>query len=80
MTEEIVQELSHIFPEKSLLTLEDVCTSLECDEQTIYNWAKRSDPKRQPPRIMVGKKLRFPKRDFVRWLVEEQAMGAFCGV
>jgi len=37
---------------------------------------KRSDPKKRPPKLIVGKEVRFPKREFMRWLVQEQASGA----
>jgi len=68
----VVQEMSSIFPDKALLTVDDVCKSLECDERTVYNWSKRQNPKRRPPRILVGRDVRFPKRTFLLWFAEEQ--------
>lgn len=58
---------------KQFLTVEDVCTLLECSPKVIYNWTKRSDAKKRPPRIIVGKSIRFPKSEFLRWLMNEQA-------
>jgi predicted DNA-binding transcriptional regulator AlpA len=71
MSDLLLQEVNERFPEKAFLTLSEVAQFLDCSENVIYNWTKRSDPKRRPPRIIVGKTLRFPKRDLVRWLVEE---------
>lgn len=72
MSEDMVEEIGKVFPEKALLTIEDICKSLECDMQTVYNWNKRQSPKRRPPRILVGKAIRFPKRLFVLWFLQEQ--------
>ena len=69
---ELIQEIGTIFPEKALLTAEDISKALECEVQTIHNWSKRSNPKRRPPRIIVGKEVRFPKKHFLLWFAEEQ--------
>ena len=68
----LMQEIDALFPGKIFLTLEDVANLLSCSPKVIYNWTKRSNPIRRPPRLLVGKELRFPKREFVRWLSEEQ--------
>ncbi len=72
MFETLLAEVNRCFPDKGMLTVEEICKFLECDRQTVYNWVKRTDCRRQPPRIVVGKGLRFPTREFVRWLTEEQ--------
>ena len=76
MYEALIEDMDRLFPNKSFLTIEEVCEFLVCDRETIYNWSKRNDPKRQPPRLMIGKTLRFPKKDFVRWLTEVQLRGS----
>jgi NADPH-dependent ferric siderophore reductase len=68
----LLEEAEEQFPKKSVLTMEDIASYLECDPKIIYNWTRRSDPSRRPPKIIVGKQLRFPKRDFFRWLAAEQ--------
>lgn len=73
MSKEFVQELDEIFKGKPFLTVEDVTSLLSCEDTTIQNWCKRSDPQRRPPRIFIGKEVRFPKRDFLRWLASEAA-------
>jgi len=72
MTDTLTQEIDEIFKGKPFLTLGDVSQLLGCDVQIVHNWTRRSDPRKRPPRIMVGKELRFPRREFVRWLVTEQ--------
>lgn len=71
MFESLLQEVNEQYQNKAFLTMEEVAQFLNCGEQVIYNWSKRPDPKRRPPRLMVGKSIRFPKRDFVRWLADE---------
>ena len=79
MYETILEEINRIFPQKGILTLEEVCKFLECDRETVYNWSRRSDPKRQPPRLKIGKALRFPAKELAKWLVEEQVRGGLEG-
>lgn len=73
MLESLMEEVNRLFPDKGLLSLDEVCKLLECERHTVYNWTKRSKPKKRPPRIIVGKSIRFPKKDFVIWLVNEQS-------
>lgn len=77
MMEALVAESGDIFPGKAFLTIEDVKELLSCNESTIYNWSRRSDPRRRPPRLMVGKSLRFPKQQFLKWLATELKMEPF---
>ncbi len=75
MFESLLHEVEQMFPSNAFLTVEDVTKLLKCSEKVIYNWSKRPDPKRRPPRLMVGKEVRFPKKDFIRWLAEELVLG-----
>lgn len=72
MEEAIIQELESLFDLKIFLTMEDITSLLNCKPTVVYNWIKRPDPKKRPPRIMVGKSMRFPKKSFIRWLIKEQ--------
>lgn len=72
MSEESLQEIDRIFPNKMYLTMNDVTTLLECTPNVVYNWIKRSDSKKRPPRVFVGTEMRFPKYKFIQWLEREQ--------
>ena len=72
-TVDLLQEIDSLFPDKVFLTLAEVANLLNCPDKVIYNWTKRSNPKKRPPRIIVGKELRFPKRELARWLMQEQS-------
>lgn len=72
MEEALILEFESRFAGKVFLTLTDLTQLLECSEKVIYNWTKRADASRRPPRIVVGKSIRFPKREFARWLAAEQ--------
>jgi predicted DNA-binding transcriptional regulator AlpA len=74
--EALLEEVNRLYPAKGLLTLDEVCNFLECERQVVYNWSKRSEPKKRPPRILVGREVRFPKKDFVKWLALEQGGGS----
>jgi len=75
MLESLMQEVEQLFPSNAFLTVEEVTKLLKCSENVIYNWNKRPNPKRRPPRLMVGKQVRFPKKEFVRWLADELVLG-----
>lgn len=72
MIEELKTEVDSKFPGKSFLSPEDIAEFLGCSTQVVYNWTRRTDVKRRPPRIIVGKAVRFPKLEFLKWLVQEQ--------
>ena len=72
MLDSIIEELSEKYKEKSFLSLGDVCDLLGCERNAVYNWTKRADPQRRPPRILVGREIRFPKKEFLKWLCREQ--------
>lgn len=70
--EELQKEIDQLFINKAFLTPADVMELLSCNESVIQSWSKRNDSEKRPPRIIVGKSVRFPKKDFIRWLVSEQ--------
>jgi len=72
MDESVVSSLEELFQGKSLLTIKDICLGLGCAETVVYNWMKRADATRRPPKLRVGQELRFPRTPFVRWLAKEQ--------
>lgn len=71
MFDSLLKDVDSLFKDKAFLTLDDVAQLLSCEKKVIYNWTKRPDPKRRPPRLSVGKSFRFPKTDFLKWLVNE---------
>lgn len=75
MYESLLQSADDLFPDKAFLTIEDVAKFLDCEEQVIHHWTKRPNIQKRPPRLMVGKTTRFPKKDFVRWLSSELISG-----
>ena len=72
MYQSLLESADLRFPNKAVLTAEEIAQILECEAQIIYNWVRRSDRSRRPPRLIVGKDVRFPKRDFFKWLAEDQ--------
>lgn len=75
MYESMLEEFDRIFPNKALLTKEEVAEALGCQVSVVYNWIRKIDPARRAPAFMVGKDVRIPKRPFVRWFVDEQFLG-----
>jgi len=51
--------------DRKLLTLRDLAAELDVPISTIYNWRIRG---RGPRGIMVGRSLRFRRRDVEEWL------------
>lgn len=72
MENEIIQELNQKYQNRPFLTLEEVAEVLGCSKKVVYNWTRRTDPKKRPPRLTIGKTVRFPKVAFVQWLIEQQ--------
>lgn len=66
------RSLDESLPKKSFLSIADICESLTCEESVVYNWNKRSDPARRPRRVKVGKEVRYPRTEFIVFLVKEQ--------
>lgn len=71
MTESIFEDLDQNLRQKAMLTVSDIAKILDCPEVVVYNWNKRPEKDRRPPSLRVGKELRFPKREFFRWLAKE---------
>ena len=72
MDEALTQVFEQAFEGKHFLSAIEIAEFLNCSPKVIYNWMKRSDPNRRPPRFRFGQETRFPKKEFVKWLVEEQ--------
>ena len=64
----IYEDFDRVFHDKIMLSVEDICNYLGCDPQTIYNWTAR---KNKPPRLQIGKNVRYPKKEFVKWFLTE---------
>ena len=73
MIETLEKEVNEKFPGKIFLTIQEAAELLGCKEMVIYNWTRRPNPKRRPPKIIVGKSIRFPRKAFLGWLVGEQS-------
>ena len=74
MSDLITKEFGDVYPDRAFLTLEDVAQLLGCSRRVVYNWTRRKDPEARPPRIIVGKTIRFPKVAFIQWLLKEQGV------
>ena len=72
MIDALEKEVNEKFPGKVFLTIQEASELLGCNEMVIYNWTRRPNPKKRPPKIVVGKSIRFPKRAFLDWLVGDQ--------
>jgi hypothetical protein len=73
MYDALLAGAERLFPNREVLTKEELAQVLECDPKVIYNWVKRSDPAKRPPRLILGNDIKFPKREFLKWVVENQA-------
>ncbi len=73
MYETLVAEFEDLFPKRAFLTKAEICEVLSCLPRVVESWCERTDPARRPPRLVIGREVRFPKRDFVKWLVREQS-------
>jgi hypothetical protein len=76
MFDSLLKDVEVLTKDKAFLTVEDIATILNCEPKVIYNWTKRPNPKKRPPKLCIGKSLRFPKTEFVRWLANEGSEGA----
>jgi len=73
MDDSFIESLEELFRDKLLLTVQDICQGLGCAETVVYNWMKRADADRRPPKLRVGQEMKFPRGPFVRWLAKEQS-------
>lgn len=72
MFESLLILANQLFPNREVLTKEELAQVLECDPKVIYNWVKRQDASKRPPRLLLGNELKYPKREFLKWVVENQ--------
>ena len=75
MYESLLDEANRLFPNKGVLSIEEIAQVLDCETVVIYNWTRRSNPDRRPPRLLIGRGFRFTKKEFFKWLSEIQATG-----
>lgn len=71
MFETLLNDAGPLLQNKAFLTIDDVAQLLNCEKKVVYNWTKRADPARRPPKFAVGKSFRFPKTELLRWLAKE---------
>jgi phage terminase Nu1 subunit (DNA packaging protein) len=76
MVQEIILTFEELFPKKAFLTVEDLRLILDCSPQVIQNWSRRADPAKRPPRLQIGKEVRYPKKALAEWLAREQGVCA----
>jgi hypothetical protein len=72
MLEALIEMAERLFPDKPLLTKEEVAQILCCEPKVVAHWSKRNDADKRPPRLILGSEIRFPKREMMRWVVENQ--------
>ena len=75
MIETLLQDTESLLKDKAFLTVDEVADLLSCDKKVVHNWTRRKDSKRRPPRLALGKTIRFPKTAFVQWLLKENQIG-----
>ncbi len=56
---------------KKFLTRQDIAEILECDEKYVYNATRRRSISTRLPKIIIQKKVRYPKIAFYKWLEAE---------
>lgn len=59
------------FAEKNWLTTGDLAEVFECDAKAIHSWIKATlklPEEKHPPRIKLGREVRFPKAEFLVWI------------
>jgi excisionase family DNA binding protein len=73
MTESLIKDMELTLKDKPLLSIEDVAQLMGCSIKVVYNWTRRNDPLKRPPRLVIGRTVRFPRTEFIQWLVREQS-------
>ena len=66
--EALLQDINSRFPEKAILSLEDIAEFLDCPRKSVYQWTKRPDAQKRLPALVAGKTIRVPKTALVQWL------------
>lgn len=72
MFETLLELADRLFPDRPLLTKEEVAQILGCNPKVVAHWVKRNQADKRPPRLILGSEIRFPKREMMRWVVESQ--------
>ncbi len=72
MNETCFSEIEQALGGKVFLSVNDICDLLGCSERVVYNWMKRADPARRPPKLKIGHEIKFPRGAFIQWLLKEQ--------
>ena len=71
----LLQRANEIAKDQFWLTEEHLARILEISEKSLKHFYKRPEDK-QPPRIVVGHEVRFPKEAIIEWIAKTQARGA----
>jgi len=72
MLEALISMADRLFPDKELLSKEEIAQILGCQPKVVAHWSKRNQADKRPPRLILGSEIRFPKREMMRWVVESQ--------
>jgi hypothetical protein len=67
-----IENVDDLLEKDALVTLDEMAQILHCSRRVVYDWTRRSDPKRRPPFLQPGKMILFPKKRFMRWVLNEQ--------
>ncbi|HAR41855.1 MAG TPA: hypothetical protein DCS07_04375 [Bdellovibrionales bacterium] len=74
VVEGIMQEINSIYKKKVFLSVQDVSEILGCTEEEVHNLSRLRKHQKKPPRIIVFKEVRYPKKAFVEWLLMERGL------
>ncbi len=69
--EDYIKEIDASYKDKKYLTVEDLSSILECNKRFIYNVSGRMSVNRRLPKLTIQKRIKFPKKLFYDWLMEE---------
>jgi len=70
----LLMRANELYPGKVWLTEENLAVILEVRPSTIKSYYKRPEDK-QPPRLVIGKEMKFPKERVLEWFVKVQGRG-----
>lgn len=71
-----VDNIDDLLEEGALVTLEDIAKMLRCSRRVVYDWTRSPDLSKRPPFFQPGKKILFPKKRFVLWLITNKMRGS----
>ena len=75
LVDSMVKDMNREFSEKAILSVDDLAKFFACPKGVIYNWNRRVDVNRRPPKVTFGKEVRYQKRALALWMVMEQLNG-----